>query len=255
MVFPLKAPKAVGRGHQTTRRVRARVCAKFERPRQERVRVSILQENPRQERVRDPVLRASPSPRTSTLSLVAGSLEGGGGGWGGKEEQFKWVHWDEGWPLTVCRIQDVYPRSRIWIFTHPGSRISDPGSKNSKKRERWKKIYCNNFLCSHKFHKNANYFSFEVLKKKIWANFQGFIELLTQKIVNKLSKIWVWDPGSEIQDPEKTYSGSRIQGSKRHRIPDPDPQHWPLICTICFKINIIKRLFTLTHNYIEYTVQ
>jgi hypothetical protein len=32
--------------------------------------------------------------------------------------------------------------------------------------------------------------------------------------------------GSEIQDPEKTYSGSRIQGSKKHRIPDPDPQHW-----------------------------
>jgi hypothetical protein len=31
--------------------------------------------------------------------------------------------------------------------------------------------------------------------------------------------------GSGIQDPEKTYSGSRIQGSKRHRIPDPDPQH------------------------------
>ncbi len=34
--------------------------------------------------------------------------------------------------------------------------------------------------------------------------------------------------GSEIRDPEKTYSGSRIQRSKRHRIPDPDPQH-------CFK--------------------
>ena len=31
--------------------------------------------------------------------------------------------------------------------------------------------------------------------------------------------------GSEIRDPEKTYSGSRIQGSKRHWIPDPDPQH------------------------------
>jgi hypothetical protein len=26
------------------------------------------------------------------------------------------------------------------------------------------------------------------------------------------------DPGSEIRDPEKTHSGSRIQGSKRHRI-------------------------------------
>jgi hypothetical protein len=27
--------------------------------------------------------------------------------------------------------------------------------------------------------------------------------------------------GSEIRDPEKTYSRSRIQGSKRYRIPDP----------------------------------
>ncbi len=27
--------------------------------------------------------------------------------------------------------------------------------------------------------------------------------------------------GSGIRDPEKTYPGSRIQGSKRHRIPDP----------------------------------
>ncbi len=35
--------------------------------------------------------------------------------------------------------------------------------------------------------------------------------------------------GSEIRDPEKTYSGSRIQGAKRHRIPDPDPQHWLLV--------------------------
>ncbi len=98
--------------------------------------------------------------------------------------------------------------------------IPDPGSKNSNKREGWKKICCHDFLCSHKFHKIANYFSFELLKKKIWANFQRIIELFTQTIVNKLSKIWVWDPGSEIRDPEKTYSGSRIQGSKRHRIPD-----------------------------------
>jgi hypothetical protein len=101
------------------------------------------------------------------------------------------------------------------------SRISDPGSKNSNKRERRKKIICHTFLCSHKFHKIVNYFSFEVLKKKIWANFQRIIELFTKKIVKKLLKIWSWDPGSEIRDPEKTYSGSRIQGSKRHRIPDP----------------------------------
>jgi hypothetical protein len=62
-----------------------------------------------------------------------------------------------------------------------------------------------------------------MIKKKICANFQRILELFTQKIVTKLSKIWVWDPGSEIRDPEKTHSGSRIQGSKWHRI--PDPQH------------------------------
>jgi hypothetical protein len=64
-----------------------------------------------------------------------------------------------------------------------------------------------------------------MLKKKIWANFQKIVEGFTLKIFNMLSNIWVRDPGSEIRDPEKTYSGSRIQVSKRHRIPDPDPQH------------------------------
>jgi hypothetical protein len=65
-----------------------------------------------------------------------------------------------------------------------------------------------------------NYFIFEMLKKKIWVNFQRIIELFTQKIVTKHSKIWVWDQGSGIRDPGsgKTPSGSRIQGSKRHRI-------------------------------------
>jgi hypothetical protein len=66
-----------------------------------------------------------------------------------------------------------------------------------------------------------------VLKKKIWANLQSVIELFTKKIVKKLLNIWSWDPGSEIRDPEKTYSGSRIQGSKRHRI--PDPEHWSVV--------------------------
>jgi hypothetical protein len=71
-----------------------------------------------------------------------------------------------------------------------------------------------------------SYFIVEMLKKKnFWANFQRIIELFTQKVLTKHSKIWVWDPGSEIGDPEKTHSGSRIQGSKRHRISDPDLQH------------------------------
>jgi hypothetical protein len=55
-----------------------------------------------------------------------------------------------------------------------------------------------------------------MLKKKMWANFLRIIEFFTQKIVTMLSKICVWDP-------EKISSGSRIQGSKGHQI--PDPQH------------------------------
>ncbi len=71
-----------------------------------------------------------------------------------------------------------------------------------------------------------------MLKKKIWANFQRIVQVFTQKIFNMLLNIWVWDPGSEIRDPEKTYSGSRIpdpgsrgQKGTGSRIPDPDPQH------------------------------
>jgi hypothetical protein len=116
---------------------------------------------------------------------------------------------------------DFYP-SR---FPDLGSRIQDP--KTAKKERDEKKFVVIPFHC-HKFNKIVNYFLFEMPNKKIWANFQRIIELFTHKIVTKLSKIWVWDPGFEIRDPEKTYSGSRIQGSKRHRIPDPDPQHCSL---------------------------
>jgi hypothetical protein len=113
------------------------------------------------------------------------------------------------------------PVLRIRDFTHLGSRIPDLGSriqKQEQKRRVDKKIVVILFFCSHNFHKFVNYFILVMLKKKIWANFQRIIELFTKKSVTKLSKIWVWDPGSG-----KTYSGSRIQGSKRHRI--PDPQH------------------------------
>jgi hypothetical protein len=33
---------------------------------------------------------------------------------------------------AVLRIRNIYPGSRILIFTHPGSRISDPGSRIQK---------------------------------------------------------------------------------------------------------------------------
>ncbi len=57
-----------------------------------------------------------------------------------------------------------------------------------------------------------------MLKKKNLGQFSKNYRILTPKIFTKNSKIWVWDPGSG-----KTLF--KIQGSKRHRIPDPDPQH------------------------------
>jgi hypothetical protein len=51
-----------------------------------------------------------------------------------------------------------------------------------------------------------------MLKKKMWANCQRIIEFFTQKIVTKLSYIWVWDPGS---------------GKNLFRIPNPGVKKAP----------------------------
>ncbi len=59
------------------------------------------------------------------------------------------------------------------------------------------------------------------MKKKIWANLQRIIE---QKLSLGSQNMGL---ESEIRDPEKKPIpdfGFRILGSKRHRIPDPDPQ-------------------------------
>jgi hypothetical protein len=91
------------------------------------------------------------------------------------------------------------------------SRIPDP---NTVIKERGgKKFVGLPFFCSHNFHKIENKF-FGMLKKKTWPNFQRIIELFTQKIATKLSKICVWDPEKTIPDPEsrgQKGTGSRIQ--------------------------------------------
>jgi len=77
-----------------------------------------------------------------------------------------------------------------------------------------KKIVVIPIIWSHKFQKIENYFTFEILKKKILATFQRIMELFTQINVTKLSKIWVWYPGSGIPDPGAKKSpdpGSRIR--------------------------------------------
>jgi hypothetical protein len=117
--------------------------------------------------------------------------------------------------ISQCSVADPGCLSRIPDPDFYPSRIPDLGSRIQKQQQKRevKKIRCQTFLCSHKFNKIVNYFSFEVLKKKIWPNFQRIIELFTKKIVKKLFTIWSWDPGSGIRDPgsRKNHSGSQIR--------------------------------------------
>jgi len=65
----------------------------------------------------------------------------------------------------------------------------------------------------------------------------------TQKIVIELPKVWVWDPGSG-----KNLFRSRIQGSKRHRIPDTDPQHCLIVLNTVYCTRLKKWCRTLIRS-------
>jgi hypothetical protein len=110
------------------------------------------------------------------------------------------------------------------------SRIPDPKTATKERGE--KKIVVIPF-CSHKFHKIKNYFIFEMLKEKIWANFQIIIEFLHKKLSLSSKKYGFKNryPRSRIRDPEKTYPGSR--GHKgtgsRIRIRNTGPSEHSLI--------------------------
>ncbi len=96
----------------------------------------------------------------------------------------------------VLRIREVYPGSRILIFTRPGSRIQKRGVK---------KISCHTgyyFLWS-QISQNWKFFYFWNAEEI----FKRIIELLPKKLSINSQKY-----GFGIRDPEKTYSGSRIQG-------------------------------------------
>ncbi len=102
--------------------------------------------------------------------------------------------------------------SRILIFTHPGSRIPDP--KTAMKDIGEKKFDIIPFFGVINFTK-FNYFIFEMLKKKIRANFQRIIELFTPKIVYAHKNMGlgsgIRDPRSGIRKKPIPYPGSRDQ--------------------------------------------
>jgi hypothetical protein len=106
---------------------------------------------------------------------------------------------------AVLRIRDVYPGSRILIFTHPGSRILDPRSRipdpKTATKGRSEKFFLAIYFFCHKFHKIQNYFIFELLKIKIWAKLQRIIELLPKKLSLSSQKyeLGIREPGSRGQ--------------------------------------------------------
>jgi hypothetical protein len=123
--------------------------------------------------------------------------------------------------LQCCGSGMLIPDSRILIFVHPGSQNPDLGSRipDPKTATGMIKNLLSYLFGSHKYHKIENYINFELVKKKIWANLnlQRILELSTQKIVIKLSKIWVLDPRSGIQKKNLI----RIPDPGVKRAPDP----------------------------------
>jgi hypothetical protein len=77
-----------------------------------------------------------------------------------------------------------------------------------------------------------------MLKKKIWANFLRIKVLFTQKIVTRLSKIWVWDLGSG-----KKLFGIPDPGVKK--APDPGSGSATLLILKMFTETLLRILFSV----------
>ncbi len=126
--------------------------------------------------------------------------------------------------LSPIPDPDFYPS----LIPDPGSRI--PNQKTATKDRGEKFFFVKPFFVATNFTK-LNIIFFDMLKKKICPNFPRIIEVLTQKIVTKPSKIWVWDPGS---------------GKNLFRIPDPgvkkaqDPGSGSATLGMCLSRNFWK---------------
>ncbi len=87
-----------------------------------------------------------------------------------------------------------------------GSRIPESRNPKTAPNEKGESFFCPTILCSHKYHKIVNNFLLNRLRNFL-AKTLRIIVLFTQKVVIKLSKIWVWDQRSGK-------NLSRIQGQK-----------------------------------------
>ncbi len=125
--------------------------------------------------------------------------------------------------VPVFRIRDVYPGSRILIFTP--SRILDPESgildPKTATKERGKKICCNTFFYSHKFHKllgqfSKNYRTFYPKSCHLALQNMGLGSGI-REAGSRIQKKPIPDPGSRGQKG----TGSRIRNTDWYSIRPP----------------------------------
>ncbi len=91
------------------------------------------------------------------------------------------------------------------------SQISDP--IKTTKGEGWK-VGCVIFFCSHKFHTYENYLLLNRYRKHLSQLTKNYSFFYSQKIVTKLSKTWVGNPGFG----KKSIPNLRVKEA-------PGPQH------------------------------
>ncbi len=111
------------------------------------------------------------------------------------------------------------PGSWFLSIPDPGSRIPDPGSKNSNKRQGWKFFFFKPFFVATNFTK-LNIILFLICwRKKFGPIFQELLKFLPKKLSPSPQKygFGIRDRGSEIRDPKKNL----------FRIPDPGVKKAP----------------------------
>ncbi len=125
----------------------------------------------------------------------------------------------------MLRIRDVYPGSRFLPIPDPGSRIPDLGSRISDPKtatkETGEKFFFQHFFVATNFTNCKIILLLNCSRKKFQPNFKELWNVLPKKLSLSSQK---YEFG--IRDPRSGINLFRIPGSKRQRIPDPDPQHW-----------------------------
>jgi hypothetical protein len=134
------------------------------------------------------------------------------------------VHSKKGTTVPInCKMGFYYCKKQCYgsgmFIPDPGSRIPDPKTAMKDSGEKFFLSYL--FFGAINFTK-LNYFIFEMSKKNNLGQLSKNYRPFSQKIVTKLSKIWVWDPGSgknlfRIQGSKGTGSRIRICNTGKKR--------------------------------------